>query len=314
MASAQFDTNYVHITRRKFTITPIYEMYKSRYRINNVIFDNDTAYKEVEQTYSSKNNLYLGVGVSFYRIGFSISFLLPYSNIPELKNTKSFSFIGGYSAKKFYGEFRYRNYNGFEKDVYISTQDSDKAEYTISKNVHIQQMSGLIYYFSSKRYNYDANFKNYNIQKKSAITPLIVGGVNYIDIKGEFEIIDSSSIKNVYRNINVLAFKTGAGIAGTIIYHKFYATVMSFIGASVNRNKISDNITTKNYTKIYPSLEIKTSTGYNSNRFIASFTFAYDNDLVYFKPTKIGINNFYIGFKLGYKFSYKYLGRASKYL
>ena len=96
---AQFDTSYVHITKRKFVVTPIYEFYKSRYSISNVILNNDSTYKEVEETYYSKRNIYLGIGVSFYRLGFSISFLLPNTNIPELEQSKSLSFMGGYSKK-----------------------------------------------------------------------------------------------------------------------------------------------------------------------------------------------------------------------
>jgi len=311
---AQFDSTFVHITRKKFVITPLYEFYKSRYRIRNVINNNDKSYKEVEQTYSSKNNVYLGLGVSFYRIGFTIAFLLPYSNVPELKNTKSFSFMGGYSVKKLYAELRYRNYNGFEKDVYTYTNDTVIADYTINRDLNFQQVGGMLYYFSSKKYNYDANYKNYNIQKKSAITPLIIGGANYFNIKGEFEIIDSTNAKIVTREIDVFSLKTGGGLAGTLVFHKFYATVLSYIGASINNNKITENKNSETYTKMYPSFEFRSSFGYNSNGLIAAFTFTYDNDLIYFKPAKIGINNFYMNIKIGYKFNSKYLGRAKEYL
>ena len=311
---AQFDSTYVQITRKKFIVSPLYEFYKSRYRIRNVVYDNDEAYKEVEQTYSSKSNIYLGVGFSFYRIGFSVSFLLPYSNVPELKNTKSFSFMGGYSVKKFYGELRYRSYSGFEKDIYTYTNDTVIADYTINKDIHFQQLGGMLYYFSSKKYNYDANYKNYNIQKKSAITPLFIGGVNYFDIKGEFEIIDSLKTEFVNREINVFSIKVGGGLAGTLVYHKFYATVLSYLGTSLNSNRIKEDNNLETYTKIYPSFEFRSSLGYNSNGFIAAFTFAYDNDLIYFKPNKIGINNFYMSVKIGYKFNSKHLGRIGKYL
>jgi hypothetical protein len=312
---AQFDTNYVHITKRKFLVTPIYEFYKSRYNIYNVIFDNDTSYKEVEQSYSSKNNVYLGIGFSFYKIGFSLTFLLPYTNVPELENTKSLSFMGGYSIKRFYTELRYRNHKGFEKDVYTYTDDSTIVGSTvIRKDVHFQQLGGILYYFPSKKYNYDANYKNYNIQKKSAISPLFIIGINYFNTKGYFEIIDSVGTKAEFRNVQTLSFKTGTGVAGTVVFHKFYATILSFLGASISNNRITNNSDTKIYTKIYPALEFRTSLGYNSNRFVASFIFTYENDQVFLNPGVIGINNFYMGAKVGYKFSYKYLGKASKYL
>ena len=312
---AQFDTNYVHITKRKFVVTPIYEFYKSRYNINNVVLDNDSSYKEVEQTYSSKNNIYLGIGISFYRIGFSITFLLPYTNNPELENSKSISFMGGYSVKKFYGELGYRYHRGFEKDVYTFTDDSTIVDSTIiSTDIHFQQLSGVLYYFPSKKYNYDANYKNYNIQKKSAISPLFIAGIGYFNTKGIFEIIDSTHTQKEYRELRTFAIKTGGGIAGTLIFHKFYATVLSYIGASLNNNRINDGINSETYTKVYPTLQFRTSFGYNSNRLIAAFTFNYDNDLIYLKPSIIGINNFYMGIKIGYKFSYKHLGKVSKYL
>lgn len=312
IALAQFDSTYVHITRKKFVITPIFEFYKSRYRIKTVVNDNN--YKQIEQTYSSKNNIYLGLGVSFYRIGITVAYLLPYSNVPELKNTKSFSFMGGYSVKKFYGEFRYRSYSGFEKDVYTYTEDSVSSDYTINKDIKFQQLGALVYYFSSKKYNYDANYKNYNIQKKSAITPLFIGGVNYFDINGKFDISDSIQTKTVDREIQVFSIKTGGGIAATLVYHKFYVTALSYIGASINNNKITNSNTSETYNKVYPSFEFRTAIGYNSNGVIASFAFTYDNDLIYLNPSKIGINNFYMSVKLGYKFNSKYLGKAQKYL
>jgi len=310
---AQFDTNFVHITKDKFSFNPLFEFYKSSYRIKDFGEDHQNIENEVDKNYTSKNNLYLGFGLTFYRIGIAIAFQLPYSNIPELKEIKSFSFIGGYSLRKFYGELRYRNYYGLEEKTIIYTKDTVLEQTNIRQNINFQQLGGTLYYFTSKKYNYDANFKNYNIQKKSAISPVIISAFNYYKLKGKFEDIDSSAII-IDNLLQVFSLKFAVGVAGSLVYKSFYASLVSNFGIAINKDKFTDYHQSETSLKAFPSLEFKASVGYNTNRYFFSFTFIYDNDLLYFYPYKIGINNYFMNFKLAYKFDSKYLGKAAKYL
>lgn len=311
--SAQFDTNFVHITKNRFSVSPLFEFYKSSYRVKSNGEEQNELEENIDKSFTSKNNLYLGFGLTFYRIGIAVTFQLPYSNIPELKKMKSFSFVGGYSFKRLYGELRYRNYKGLEEQTITYTEDSVLENTRIRQNIHFQQIGGALYYFTSKKYNYDANFKNYNIQKKSAISPVFVSGLNYYELKGKFEDIDSVAII-IDNFLKVFSFKLTGGLAGSIVYKSFYASMVSNIGIAVNRDRYIDSETDETSIKTFPSLEIRASFGYNSDKFFASVSYIYDNDLLYFYPYKIGINNYFMNFKLGYKFDSKYLGKAAKYL
>ena len=120
---SQHDTNYVHLTKDRFIVTPIFEFYKTVFNLINTERPNLEDENFVEKSFSTKNNLYLGVGLSFYRLGVSISFLLPHSNVSGLEKSESFSFVGGYSLKKLYGELRLRKYSGFQEQVLTYRKD-----------------------------------------------------------------------------------------------------------------------------------------------------------------------------------------------
>ncbi len=311
---AQFDTSYVYITKNKFSTNGIFEFYNTSLKIKpNSDFNQNNAVDSIidaSQQLKSKNNIYVGFGLTFYHIGISLSFSLPYTNIPELKDLPSVSFTGGYSVKKFYAEVHYRNYKGFQEQIFSVQSDSVYEKYKIIKNLEYEYINGILYYFFSGQYNYDAAFKNYNIQKKSAYTPYVAVNAGYIGLDGSFDNVYSNNQKtDVYiDNYNINA---NLGIAGTFVFKKYYASVLGHIGLSVN--KIYSNEKTP-VIKPLPSLEVKSAIGYNSNFFFASFNFLYNNNIIYLEPNKIGVNNFYFAIKAGLKFNSKHLGKIGKYL
>lgn len=304
----------MHITKDRFAISPIFEHYKTLYRIKEFAPELIEFSDGMERNFSSKRDLYVGFGLTFYRIGIAISFKLPYSDIPELKESKSFNFIGGYSLKKFYGEFRFRNHDGLRQETFTYTKDTVIEEATILQNTHFRQIGGVLYYFSGEKYNYDANFKNYNVQKKSAISPVFIGGFNYYNMNGKFEEIDTSNTVLINHSVNIYSVKLAAGLAASLVYKKLYLSVISNLGIALNKNRLLFNNKAENRIDYFPSLEIKSSLGYNTNTYFASVSFIYDNDLIYFYSNKIGVNNYYLSVKVGYKLDSKYLGKAAKYL
>jgi len=316
---AQFDTNYVYITRKKFTTNGMFEFFNTNLKIKpydeyyDYIQNLDSIY-DVEQRFKSRNSIYLGFGVTFYRIGFSLTFLLPYSDIPELKQAPSISFMGGYSLKKFYAEFRYRNYYGFQEQRFITKEDTSYERHNLVKNTSYRQMTGILYYFFSDKYNYDAAYKNYNIQKKSTLTPYLSVGAGYVNLNGVFDDLYSPVTQKLTFNIEDYSVKTGIGIAGTVVYKHLYFSALGHFGASFNQNYIDRNGKFDKIFKIFPSLEVKAAAGINNQKYFISINYTYSNDIIYLNPSKIGVNNFYFSIKAGIKLNSILLGKARHYL
>ncbi len=310
-AYSQFDSSYVHITKNRFSVYPLTEFYTSHYHLNINKSLNDL--ETTDASYYTQNNIYLGVGASFYRIGLALSFKLPYSNIPELKNSRAFSFAGGYSLKKFYGELKLKDYRGLQQENIIYENDTSKVNLILREGIEVKQVSAMCYYMSSGKYNFDANFKNYNYQKKSAISFVVAGGVNYYSFFGSLDLSGNKSTEKigVQKNVEIYSVRLMPGLATSIVYNKFYLSIFSLAGASYNYN-ILDKRDVRHM--VSPYLELRSALGYNNRNFFCSLSFNYDYDLVLLKENRLGINNYMLNFKIGIKLNNKYLGGLAPYL
>ncbi len=308
---SQFDSSYVHITKDKFSIYPLTELHASRYhiRFNEDVSDADN----VDANYDTQNSIYLGFGMSFFRFGFALSFKLPYSNIPELKESKAFSFSGGYSYKKFYGELKLKNYKGLQQETVNYTEDTTITSINIIEDVETKQTGIMLYYIASEKYNFDANFKNYNSQRKSAISFIAGGGYNYYSFLGKLDITEntSSEFLNLKNSTQVHALRLMPGIAGSLVYHNFYFSVFSLLGAAYNYNILDNSAIRHN---IAPTFEVRAALGYNNKNVFCSINFNYDYDLVRLRENRLGVNNYMVNFKFGIKLNSKYLGKVGHYL
>ena len=303
---AQFDTSFVHLTNNQFSVTNIYDAYSSQLTISTP--KNSVNIKNAN--FKSRENHYVGLGFSFYRIGFSYSYLINFSNTPELKKDKAYNFIGGYSFKKFYGEMRIRKYNSFQKKKYEFNSNNIETELTVSDNKFFQ-IGAEFYYFTSKKYNFDASFKNYNIQKKSTVSPFINIGLDVYKIDAIYAVNNTFETRNIGK---VVSYEVGGGLAGTLVYNFLYLAVLSDVGMAINHNSSTLRIKKEIAYNIEPYILLKASAGYNSNRVIATVSLIYDEEFIDFETEKIDIKNYYIGFKFGYKFGSKILGKLGKYL
>jgi len=311
MANAQFDTNYVHLTKNRFTAYPMGETAYMELNFR----DADIKEGTFKSTLSSRYATSVGFGMSFYRVGFSLSFQIPYSNIDELQGSKAFSFAGGYSYHRFYGELRYRNFKGFQKADVI--HDSISSVTSIRKDIQLKQIGLALDYFFSKKYNFDAAYKNYNSQKKSAVTFLIMAGANKYDIKGRYLINDTSSVISdidLIRDLDVLSVKFAPGVAATLVYRNFYISSLFAMGASYNINTIFGDDNNVKVNSFAPVLEIRTVVGYNSTKWFTSLSINSENDFFFYDKVNMSVANVFLNFKIGYKFNSKYLGKIGKYL
>ena len=311
LSYGQFDSNYVHLTKGQFSVYPMAESAFMQLTFKDLNF-NDGYYSS---TLTSRSVTSVGFGMSFYRIGFSFSFQIPHSNIPGLKESKAFSFAGGYSFRHLYGELRYRDYEGFQKTDII--HDSLLGSIELRKDIHLKQLGVSVDYFFSKKYNFDAAYKNYNVQKKSGASFLLMAGANRFDLSGNYLLVDSlehtSEIQYV-REFDVFSFKLAPGGAFTLTTKGMYLSALLAVGATYNKNNFYGDQSHKKVTTWAPVVEARAVVGYNSTKWFASLSLNIENDYFFFDKVDLSIMNLFFNIKAGYKFDARHLGKLGKYL
>ena len=307
---AQFDTNYVFLTKDKFALYPMGES-----SVSTFFFDETTPDGSISSVdYHSRRFSSVGFGASFYRIGLSFSFELPITDIPELKKHKAFNFKGGYSYHKFYAELRLQTYSGVKEE--ITDPGIDTSISKIRTDINIVQYGGNVYYFTSHKFNYDANFKNYNLQKKSAISPFINMGVNYYRIKGDFLLTDTmpDNSESYVTQLSNISVRLIPSLAGTVVYKGFYFAAMAGLGLGFNKNYLGYNKLEEDFYGFMPVVEINTTAGYANKSFFVSLVYSIESVRVKYGKSYLGTVNSLWNLKIGKKINIKYLGKVGKYL
>jgi len=283
--------------------------------VSTFFFDNtkpDGSISSVD--YNTRRFNSVGFGASFYRVGISISFELPITDIPELKEHKAFNFKGGYSYRKFYAELRLQLYSGVKE--HITDPNVNTGITKIREDIKITQYGGNLYYFTSSKFNYDANFKNYNIQKKSAISPFINVGVNYYNIKGDVLLTDTipNNSDSYVTNLGNLSIRVIPSIAGTLVYKGFYIASMVGVGIGFNKNFLGYNKQNAEFYGFNPVIEINNTMGYANKNFFVSLVYSIESVRVKYDKSYVGTVNTLWNIKIGKKLNIKYLGKVGKYL
>ncbi len=312
---AQFDTSFVHINKETFSVASITEFYTTSYHIKyNKTDDGNVSLPEnVENSYHSQNSLYTGLSFSFKRLGFTLSFRLPYMDNKKLKDSKSFVFSGGYSFRRLYGELNVKRFDGLMKKT-IYHQEDDIEEITdIREKLRVTHVEGMLYYFNSGRFNYDASFKNFHMQKKSAVSFSTGYGLAYHDFKGKMDVVKliSDSVGQTEKRTQILSTKLLPGIGTVFVVEDFYLAVNTLLGLSLNYNLLDSE---KSKFTIFPNLMIKSAIGYNHKRFFVSLMFTYENDLIPLSYNDLSIRNYAFQIKLGYRISNRYLFKLERFL
>ncbi len=312
---SQFDTTFVYINKKTFSVSSISEFYKTSYHIKYNRQGNSqiSLPHNVKNNYYTQNSLYTGVGFSFKRLGFSILFRLPYTNTNKLKQAKSFAFSGGYSFSRLYGELNIKQFKGLIKETITHTNDNEEIISDIKSQLRTSHIQGTLYYFSSKKFNYDASFKNFHIQKKPAVSFSLGYGIGYHDIEGKMDVVklSSDSVGQAEKRTQILSNKILPGISGVFVKNHFYLAANTFIGMSLNYNLIDNK---DDRFSLYPNLIIKSALGYNKRDFSVALTFVYENDLIPLSYNDLSIRNYTVQLKIGYKISNHRLWKFQRFL
>ena len=310
-ANAQFDTSYVFLTRNYFALNTFVESASSELYYD---YKNTSTGHSSSVSYTTRNYNSIGFGASFYRLGFSLSFELPSPFSPELSNQNALNFRGGYSYKRLYGELRIRNYRGLVE--HIINADNSNETINVRRNFRIKQYGGQLYFFTSRKFNYDANFKNYNIQRKSAISPMLSLGTSYYNLIGNFVLtpLDNKFKNQVFSRFNNYSLRFLPGIAFTFIYKRLYIAATGGIGVASNLNDVYVNDKNEKYWSFTPVMEANATLGYSTKQFFTAFVFLIENDRVTYSNFNLGALHTLFSIKFGKKINIKYLGKLGKYL
>lgn len=310
---SQLDTNYIFQSRKKFSVFPIFQLYKTSYDLQLKEQGRNESIESIEKKFYTKTNLYLGFGMSFYKIGFSLLFKLPYSNIPELQNTKAFAFAGGFAYSKTYSEIKYKHYKGLQEETLTKNRDSTTISNRIEENLETKQASLMVYYIASKKFRYNAAFKNYNIQKKSTAAFVFGGGINMYNLNGDLDLVDtiSNSESFLAKNTRIYSIKLLPGATGILTYKRFFISLFALAGPVYNYYMLDDTETRHQFNS---TIELRSALGYNNSKFFASISFNYDNDRVVLQKNNLDISNYMLNFKIGIKLNSKYLAKIGPYL
>ncbi|RLD47506.1 MAG: hypothetical protein DRI86_00015 [Bacteroidetes bacterium] len=309
-AMAQFDTNYVYLTKDKFSLYPLAESAVSTFFYD--YYDANNNVTSIE--YHTRQYNSIGIGASFYRFGFSLTFELPYTNIPELKEHNAFNFKGGYSYRRFFAELRIKKYSGVEET--IEYPGNNGAVVNIRKDITITEYGGNMYFFLCKKFNFDANYKNYNLQKKSAISPFINVGIGNYSINGDFLLSDSSSQINqtIMTEIGSLSLHIIPSFAATVVYRGFYFANMLGLGIGLNKNTIKYNDQNKYLYGVMPVFEWNSTIGYSTKSYFVSLILSMESNRAKYNNSYLGTVYTLWSIKLGKKINIKYLGKIGPYL
>lgn len=195
------------------------------------------------------------------------------------------------------------------------TSASNVVSEKTRKDMLFSQIGVNLMYFASERFNFNANYKNYNIQRKSALTFVATGGYNYYHLDGRLNLIDNiynenSLISNFYEySVRVLP-----GIAFSIVYKKFYISMLGLMGVGINKNIVEVNDVKNYYSNYTPAFESIAALGYNSRDFFVSLIYSVENDHSRIDNLYLGASHTTMALKVGKKIEVKYLGKWGKYL
>ena len=311
---SQYDSAYVKRYPGRLGIA-LYQS-KPSYNINIV----NSAIKEGafnELDYRTMANYITGVGLHYDKLSFFGGFKTPGESNPRKGKTKSSQFNLAFTGMKLRIEGSLRYYTGFYDDnssKYIPSF-TDTTDFWQNGNMKTSSWKAKVIFFLNRksRFSYGAAYINNMRQMKSAGSFLLTGNVYQFNLKNDGPIVPPfvDTLFMPYQamdNLKSFGISVGFGYTHTFaIFKRLYLNFLISIGVENQSLNLYDNgqvLFAKKRT-IFSSYDLRSSFGYNSNRFYISIQNIVDGN--FYKINNLEIDNSFLNtiFILGYRFGVK---------
>lgn len=229
----------------------------------SLLYENNTN----EITFDPNRPISLGLGVNFKKMGISFSYGLSFLSNDKKGETHSFDIQYHNYGTQFCFDVIGQVYTGFYDDDFELN-----GNYQVFQNLKAIKFGFFgQYIFNSSKFSYHAAFSQRGIQKRSAGSFLIGGGIYYSQIRSEIPNFFIDTTQNKLINIQL---GTSVGYAYTwVLTNKVTCSIALSVGCN------GGVITSTKQFMIYPTAIPRFSIGYNGKRW--SCYIHYGNNLIY---------------------------------
>ena len=275
---ADRDTAYIKEFYRKHLVVRAYESTK----FNNFKFIDGSK----KLIYKPNDHNIFGLGLNYRFISLNIGLYVPAAgkNISIYGRTKDLDLQTHIYVHKFIVDLYAQFYHGY----YLSNTTSSLSSYPVDRiekrpDISTKDLSIVVQYlFNDKKFSYNAPFYQNELQKKSAGSFIVGGGLYHTNISGDSTLTPRNiSYSNFFNSFifnkainNSIGFN--GGYAYTVVIRKlFFITAMVSGGAGVNFATLSDvGPDQKNEkTGLGLNLTAKFAAGYNSDKYFAGINY-----------------------------------------
>ncbi len=265
--TAQIDTAYIGSFHQNFS-AKIY----GAYNFSSILYQHSPEPSEMFMPNVASN---LGFGLSWKRVGASISFGLDFLNDSKKQDPEKSQYLDlqyHYYGKRIVFDLFGQSYKGFGTG-------SDTNRYFYS-DLSLINIGGFIQYtFNHKRFSYRAAFDQTEKQLQSAGSPLLC-------LAGYYTKVDSDTLFNGTKQHYLFGPSAGYAYSWVNKNKNYFATLSLTIGF----NAASENWE-RNSIYICPAFFPRISTGYNAPTWSIGLSAAYNIIYTEFKEyDKLGIN------------------------
>ncbi len=272
------DTTYIKEYYRKHLVIRAYESTK----FNN--FKYIDAHNKLIFKPNNHNNF--GVGFNYRFISLNFGFYVPFAakNSDVYGTTKPLDLQTHIYLHKFIVDFYGQFYKGyFLSDTRQSIFNGSDDHPMLRPDIATRDISLEVQYlFNDKKFSYNAPYYQNEIQKKSAGSFLLGGGIYHTDAKGDSALAPTNiTYTDFFRNYKFNASSnTGIGFITGYAYTQvikkiFFITDALSGGAGYNRSTLSDNYLDQNIRKngVQFNLTERFAAGYSSDKYFAGITY-----------------------------------------
>jgi len=314
LSFSQYDSIYVKRYPGRLGIA----LYQSKPSYN-ISITNDTTTGGVfnELDYRTMANYITGIGLHYDKLSFFGGFRTPGEINTRKGSTKSSQFNLAFTGMKLRIEGSLRFYTGFYDDnsrLYIPSF-SDSTDFWQNSKMKTSSWKAKVIYFLNKksRFSYGAAYINNMRQMKSAGSFLLSGNLYKFNLKNDGPIVPYyvDSLFMPYQemdNLKSIGLSAGIGYTHTFsIFKRLYLNFLISVGVenqSLNIYHDGQVLFAKRRT-IVSAYDLRSSLGYNSNRFYISIQNIVDGNIYKIKNLTIDNSFLITNFILGYRFGVK---------